>query len=146
PRLARGDVAGRREGAFALARGYAPGGWRAGSRWWRPIRAVLRLTAGGLAALGLLVLVATSTPLVSWWATALAGEWQEPGGDVLILLAGSELGDGLMGTSSYGRSVYAVRVWRESRFREVVIAGGGPGPTPVASPMRYFLECPGVPA
>src|SRR5262245_47178399 len=83
-----------------------------------PVRTALSLVIGGLATLGLFVVVATATPLVSWWATALAGEWQEPDGDVLIVLGGSELGDGLIGTSSYWRSVYAVRVWRESRFRE----------------------------
>src|SRR5215813_5065330 len=64
-------------------------------------RTAFRLLYSGLAGLGLLVVLVTMTPLVSWWAGALAGPWEDPAGDVLIVLGGSLLADGVMGPSSY---------------------------------------------
>jgi hypothetical protein len=37
-----------------------------------------RMLRGCLAALGLLFVVVTLTPLDSWWATRLAGPWDDP--------------------------------------------------------------------
>jgi len=103
-----------------------------------------RLLCSGLAGLGLLVVLVTVTPLVSWWAGVLAGPWEDPNGDDLIVLGGSLLGDGVMGQSSYWRSTYAVLAWGEGTFHRVVVSGGGPAGNSIAEPMRDFLECRGV--
>lgn len=108
-------------------------------------RTALRLFCSGLTGLGLLVVLVTVTPLVSWWAGVLAGPWEDPNGDILIVLGGSLLGDGVMGPSSYWRSTYAVLAWGEGSFHRVVVSGGGPAGTSIAEPMRDFLECRGVP-
>jgi len=84
------------------------------------------------------------TPIVSWWAGVLAGPWEDPNGDVLIVLGGSLLDKGLMGQSSYWRSVYALRAWRQGGFQRIVISGG-PADYSTAAPMRDFLEAHGVP-
>ena len=104
----------------------------------------LRRLSWGLAGLGLLVVLVTVTPLISWWAGVLAGPWEDPSGDVLIVLGGSLLEDGVMGQSSYWRSTYTVLAWGEGRFRRVVVSGG-PAGNSIAEPMRDFLECRGVP-
>ena len=106
---------------------------------------VLRFLTCALAGLGFLVVLVTVTPLVSWWAGALAGPWEDPNGDVLIVLGGSLMGDGVMGQSSYWRSTYAVLAWGEGTFRRIVVSGGGPAGSSIAKPMRDFLECRGVP-
>jgi uncharacterized SAM-binding protein YcdF (DUF218 family) len=89
--------------------------------------------------------VVTVTPVVSWWAGVLAGPWEDPTGDVLIVLGGSLLDNGLMGQSSYWRSVYALSAWREGEFHRVILSGGGPDGHSIASAMRDFLESHGVP-
>src|SRR5262245_40190209 len=83
-----------------------------------------RIVVIGLAGLGFLCVLVTATPLVSWWATILAGPWADPTGDVLIVLAGSSLDGGLIGESSYWRATYAVLAWRAGGFRRVVVSGG----------------------
>ena len=107
----------------------------------RPFRwhVAFRFLGAGLAGIGLLLVLVTVTPLVSWWAGVLAGPWQDPSGDVLIVLGGSLIENGLMGQSSYWRSVYALRAWRQGTFHRVVISGSP------AAPMRDFLESQGVP-
>lgn len=100
------------------------------------------------AVLGMTMAVVSSTPLVAWWARHLAGTWNDPDGDVLIVLGGSMLDGEVMGLSSYWRSVYGVLAFRAGSFREVLISGGdvdGTG-TPVAQPMGEFMRCAGVPA
>ena len=114
--------------------------------WFRWFCNGLRLLEAALAGLGLLFVLATATPLVPWWASILAGPWQDPSGDVLIVLGGSILGNGVMGQSSYWRAVYTVQAWRHGTFRHIVVSGGGYGNDSVAEPMRDFLECRGVPA
>lgn len=104
------------------------------------MRGVARLILYLLAGLGLLWLVVTLTPLDFWWATELAGPWDDPKGDVLIVLGGSVLDDGMIGESSYLRSVYAVLAYREGGFRRVILSGED-----VAQAMRQFIECYGVP-
>jgi uncharacterized SAM-binding protein YcdF (DUF218 family) len=49
-----------------------------------------------------------------------------------------------MGQSSYWRSLYATRVYREGQFPQVPLSGGGK-PIPSVMPMRDFLECQGIP-
>jgi uncharacterized SAM-binding protein YcdF (DUF218 family) len=116
-----------------------------GNRWRlfqdRAIRAVQKILIG----LGLLLLVVTFTPLDFWWATRLAGPWNDPKGDVLIVLGGSVLDDGTIGESSYWRAVYAARAWREAGFKEIVVTGGGPPGRSVAEAIRDFLVAQGVP-
>jgi len=100
------------------------------------------------AALGLLVTIVTTTPLVSWWARALAGPSRFPKGDVLVVLGGTIQDAGIMGESTYWRSVHAVITYREGGFRDVVLSGGPGSNAPsvaVAESMRAFLVSQGVP-
>jgi hypothetical protein len=92
-----GDAEGDYASSPAAASGSASGRFRT----------ALRILCSGLAGLGLLVLLVTLAPLVSWWAGVLAGPWEDPTGDVLIVTGGSLLADGVMGPNSYWRSTYA---------------------------------------
>lgn len=97
-----------------------------------------------MAAIGIVFLTVTFSPLVYWWATALAGPWNDPAGDVLIVLTGSGLEDGTLGMSSYWRAVNVLLTLRNESFREVLITGGGAGKP--AESMRRFIVAQGVPA
>jgi uncharacterized SAM-binding protein YcdF (DUF218 family) len=108
-------------------------------------RLLTRCVTAGLLVTGLLVVLVTLTPVVGWWARVLAGTWNDPAGDVLIVPGGSLLDDGTMGQSSYWRGVYAALVIRNGHYSAVVLSGGGEGGS-AASAMRSFLECSGVPA
>lgn len=101
-------------------------------------RALLRC----LAFLGALMVLATVTPLVNWWAARLAGPWDDPAGEILIVLGGDSLDDETIGHGSYWRTVYVSRAWRTGAFRRVVVSGEGP----VSRPMERFLRAEGVPA
>jgi uncharacterized SAM-binding protein YcdF (DUF218 family) len=94
----------------------------------------------------MVLLLATFTPVVGWWATALAGPWTDPAGDVLIVLGGAADNDGIMGQSSYLRSTYALMAYREGGFRHVVVSGAATDETPIAESMRRYLVCLGIPA
>jgi uncharacterized SAM-binding protein YcdF (DUF218 family) len=83
------------------------------------------------------------TPLVPWWARKLAGPMDDPNGEVLIVLGGSALEDGIIGQSSYWRSVYALRAYRQSPFAKVIVSGGGQFHP--ADSMRDFLVAGGIP-
>jgi uncharacterized SAM-binding protein YcdF (DUF218 family) len=98
-----------------------------------------------VAASGALLIVVTFTPLDLWWATWLAGRWDDPKGEVLIVLGGSVVDDGMIGASTYWRAVYAVRAWRQGGFKAVVFSGGGTGSGSAAEAMRDFLISQGVP-
>jgi uncharacterized SAM-binding protein YcdF (DUF218 family) len=106
---------------------------------WRALRAVA-------AGIGFLYLIVSATPLVKWWARALAGPWHDPKGDVLIVLTGSVLDERTIGMNSYWRAVYAAHAFVDDGFREMIISGGGLERTPIAVPMREFVTCLGVPA
>jgi uncharacterized SAM-binding protein YcdF (DUF218 family) len=105
------------------------------------LRRIARLT---FAAIGLLYLTVSASPLVNWWARLLAGRWEDPGGDVLIVLSGGMQGDGLISESSYWRSVYAVRLYRSGAVHRILISGG-PTRQPISTSMRDFLVGSGVP-
>ncbi len=105
---------------------------------------ISRMLLFALAALGTVVVVVSLTPAVQWMGYALAGPWRDPNGEVLIVLAGSMMGDGIIGQSSYLRSVYAVRAYREKHFKYIVISGGGKIPEAVL--MARFMQAEGVPA
>jgi uncharacterized SAM-binding protein YcdF (DUF218 family) len=95
-----------------------------------------------LALLGLMLVVVTVTPLESWYARALAGPWDDPEGDVLILLGAESPADRYIGQETYWRSVYAARAWRDGHFRTIVVCGGGG----VAESIRDYLVFAHVPA
>ena len=109
------------------------------------MKKTLRFARNSLVAFGLLFIFVTVTPLVPWWTRRLAGPWDDPRGDILIVLGGSMLEDGTLGTSSYWRALYGVRVWRQDHFREIFISGGTEA-NPVAGHMRDFMVFLGVPA
>ena len=109
------------------------------------IRTAYRRVRSGLATVGLLYLLATLTPLVRWWARALAGPWNDPPGDILIVLGGALQDKDIIGMNSYWRSMYAALAFKEGGFRQVLIVGGGGEATPIAAPMREFVACSGVP-
>jgi uncharacterized SAM-binding protein YcdF (DUF218 family) len=96
-----------------------------------------------LACLGTLVLVVTFTPLVKWWAKHLAGPWNDPKGDILIVLGGADTVDNIIGYSSYLRAQYAVYAYRHDGFGTILISGGGA--IPVSLTIRNFLVSQGVP-
>ena len=103
---------------------------------------ILNLLQKALAALGLMVVVVTVTPLVKWYAGMLSGPWHEPRGDVLILLGADTPESGFMGRATYWRSLYALRAWREGGFQTIVVSGGNG----IAESVGQFLKLEGVPA
>jgi uncharacterized SAM-binding protein YcdF (DUF218 family) len=96
------------------------------------------------ACIGIAFLLVTFTPLVFWWATALAGPWNDPDGDVLIVLTGSVLDERTIGMNSYWRAVSASHVFLDEHFQEMIISGGGGDATPSAVSMRDFVIAQGV--
>lgn len=93
------------------------------------------------AMLGVLVTVIFATPLVDWYGNRLAGRWEDPPGDILIVLGGGATGDMLLGLDSYWRAAYAVQAYRQGPFKKILICGG------VISPaIRGFMVGSGVPA
>lgn len=98
-----------------------------------------------LASVGALFLLATVTPVDYWWATALSEDWNDPPGDVLIVLGGSTLDYGMVGGSSYWRGVYAALCYRQAAYRTIVVSGGPEGGSSAAMALRQFLVGQGVP-
>jgi uncharacterized SAM-binding protein YcdF (DUF218 family) len=87
------------------------------------------------------------TPLVKWTAGALAVDWYEGDGDVLVVLGGSMLVPGTgpratLGYDSYLRSMYAGWMLKSFRFPLVVVSGG----EGLAESMANVLRAQGVPA
>ncbi len=75
-----------------------------------------RFIVGVLAAIGFLFVLVTFTPINFWWASHLAGAWNDPVGEMLIV-PGADAVQGSIGYSSYWRSVYAVRAWKQGGFQ-----------------------------
>ena len=110
------------------------------------IRRLGRIFRGLLAALGLVFVVVTIAPVDNYLIGKLAGPWNDPKGDILIVPGAESMNDA-MGPSSYMRSIYAVRTWREGGFRQIVLTGGTSNHgLPIAEQMRDYLVCQGVPA
>jgi uncharacterized SAM-binding protein YcdF (DUF218 family) len=104
------------------------------------ISRLLRTLVAALACLGgLLVLVTVAPP--RWFASLLAGPWPEPKGAVLIVLGADVNDDGSLGETSYRRSLLAVRTWKSSAFRQMVLSGE----LRSTKPMLDFIVCQGVP-
>jgi uncharacterized SAM-binding protein YcdF (DUF218 family) len=114
------------------------------ANWKTVLKRLCQVLSWLFSALGLLVVVVTFTPLVSWWGGELAGPWEDAKGDVLIVLSGSPASDGIIGESSYLRAQYAVLAYRRDGFRAIVLSGGGQ-PIPIATAMRDFMVCQRVP-
>ena len=93
-----------------------------------------------LAAIGLLAVLITVTPIDRWWAHAYAGSMDQPKGDVLILLSAANDDQGWISYSSYWRARYALLAWENGGYKTVIISGK-------ASPtIRNFLVAEGIPA
>ncbi len=94
-----------------------------------------------------LMLVVQFSPLAPWYARTLAGSWTDPDGDILIVLSADEQPEGFAGPASFGRALYAIRVWREGHFRAVVVSGGRTHGAAIslAAAIGDFLVAYGVP-
>ena len=112
----------------------------------RALRTLLRWLVHVAAAVGFLFWIVTFTPVDFWCARLLAGPWNDPQGDVLIVMTGSLLDERTMGMNSYWRAVYAFRVFQDDHFQEMIVAGRGEGPAPIAQPIKDFVVAMGVPA
>jgi uncharacterized SAM-binding protein YcdF (DUF218 family) len=111
-------------------------------------RRLVRLCAiAGFATL-VFLLVIHFTPVTARYARLLAGDWTDASGDTLIVLGSEVESDGITGPSTYLRTVYALRAWREHPFHTIIVTGGlDPGsPLTIAEAMRDFLIGNGVPA
>jgi uncharacterized SAM-binding protein YcdF (DUF218 family) len=98
-----------------------------------------------MTALGLLVLLVTISPVSAWLAGPMSGDWNDPKGDILIVLTGGSFDDGVMSESSLLRSAYAARAYKDG-FHSIIISGGSPnGATPIAKAMADMLVLQGVP-
>jgi uncharacterized SAM-binding protein YcdF (DUF218 family) len=103
-------------------------------------RGLWRAAVHGCALIGLIFLLATFTPLVRWYATRLAGPWNDPRGETLIVLAGSSL-NGFPSENTLLRCMYAVFAYREGGVKKIVVTGRG-----TSRHMRSVLIAEGVPA
>lgn len=112
------------------------------------MRTLWRWLRGALMTVGAVVLLVTFTPLTYWWATALAGSWTDPKGEILVVLGGGLERDGFPAQDTLRRTLYALLVWGEGGFRKVLICGGAPDGQrkAVAAVMRDYLAFSGVPA
>jgi uncharacterized SAM-binding protein YcdF (DUF218 family) len=99
----------------------------------------LRFFRNLLAAAGLIAILVLLLPPV-WYVRWLAGNWTDPKGAVLIVLASDSSSSGLLGESAYWRALYGVRAWKEGGFRQVILSGA-PG-----TAMRDFMVSEGIPA
>jgi uncharacterized SAM-binding protein YcdF (DUF218 family) len=111
------------------------------------MRRLKRLALAGSVLFTVIMILAHTTPLEIWYARWLAGNWTDPDGDILIVLAAEGQPDGLVGLASYWRATYAVRAWRQGHFRALVVAGGQmPGlHSSLASQIRDYLAANGIP-
>jgi uncharacterized SAM-binding protein YcdF (DUF218 family) len=92
------------------------------------------------AALGLLVVLVTLTPVLRYWVTSLSTGWGNGRGNTLIVLGQDVTAPDMLGLGSYWRTFYAVLVWRENHFRRIVVTGKGAAPL-----MRDLMVNQGVP-
>lgn len=105
------------------------------------MRRLYSVVRGLLAALGLLFVLVTFTPLDFWWVGALMGPWNDPKGEIMIVPGADIQSDGVIGVGTYWRTVYAARFWHEGGWRRIVVSGGNG----LAPAMRDFLSAYGIP-
>lgn len=77
------------------------------------------------AAIGFIFVLATLTPIDSWWARAYSGPIERPKGDILILLSAANDDRGGISFSSYWRAREAIYAFQTGGFKKIVITGGG---------------------
>jgi uncharacterized SAM-binding protein YcdF (DUF218 family) len=77
------------------------------------------------AVIGVITILAITTPLVHWWAIASAGPIEQPKGDILIVLSAARDQGGGMSFSSYWRARGAVNAWKGGTFTRIVVSGRG---------------------
>ena len=112
------------------------------------MRAIGRAVVRILAAIGLLFLLVTFSPFVSWYAGKLARPWSPYQGDVLVVLsaAGSNPSTAgpamaVMDPSTYWRCFMALLYYKEHPYKEIIVSGKDAAPE-----MRDFFVFNGVPA
>ena len=88
----------------------------------------------------MLVLIALVPPV--WYARWLAGPWTTTQAPYLIVLGGDSIREGMMGETSYWRSLYAVDVWKEGSVRHMILSGDAN----TTAAMRAWIVGQGVPA
>jgi uncharacterized SAM-binding protein YcdF (DUF218 family) len=76
------------------------------------------------------------------YAGFLVGPWTEPRGNVLVVLGSDTLDNGSLGESSFWRCVFAADVWRDSRFKYLVLSGDSTN----TAAMKSYLVWRGIPA
>ena len=103
-------------------------------RLWRAMVAIC-------ASVGFFFLFATFTPFVSWYGGRLAGQWTDPKGDTLIVLAAGDLDGGFPAEGTLLRCLYAVRAYQAGGVRKIVLAG-----SQISEHMRRLMIAEGVPA
>ena len=92
------------------------------------------------ACLGVLLTLVTIVP-PQWYGEALARSWTNAQEPILIVLGGDSIQAGMMGISSYWRSVYTLDVWHEGGVKRIILSGD---PQTTAS-MRDWLIAQGIP-
>jgi uncharacterized SAM-binding protein YcdF (DUF218 family) len=103
-------------------------------------RKLYRLIARLCAIVGVITILAITTPLVHWWAIASTGPREHPKGDILIVLSAARDQNGGMSFSSYWRARGAVEAWKSGGFSKVVVCGSG------VPALSQYLVAEGVPA
>jgi uncharacterized SAM-binding protein YcdF (DUF218 family) len=93
-----------------------------------------------LISLGALLAVVTIVP-PAWYGRWLATSWAEAQAPVLIVLGGDSIREGMMGNSSYWRTVYAVDVWHEGGINRIILSGD----EQTTASMRAWIVGQGVP-
>jgi len=93
------------------------------------------------AALGFLLIVISTTPVLAWWTDALSITWGSGTGDVLIVLGADTISSDMIGPNSYWRSHAALLEWRVHHYPTIIITGESAAPL-----MRDFMVSQGVPA
>lgn len=114
-----------------------PGSLQTSRSTW--MRRLYRSIVGLCTIIGLITILAITTPLVHWWAIASTGPIEQPKGDILIVLSAARDQDGGMSFSSYWRARQAVDTWKRGGFNKIVVSGAG---VPAIS---QYLAAEGVP-
>lgn len=110
------------------------------------MKRIFRLAAAICALLGVLLLLVSFTPLVSWLSRDMAVDWYDGDADVLVVLGATMLVNGpspraALGYESYLRCAYASWFVRQRQYRYVILSGAyGMGDT-----MAEYLAARGVP-
>lgn len=117
--------------------------FRVSERQRRALRRIRAALITVFAVIGLLHAILLSTPVLRLWTRWLTGSWDQPGGDVLVVLAGDDpvTDGGPIGYSSYWRALYATRAYSERRFSTIIVSGGDGSARSIAD----YMTSQGVP-